>query len=510
MKVFIMKIINYPYLFILLLIFLLVNDPCFASNNSVSFSLEAISKNIKSNSWSIVVPNFLIEKKSHLTLLDGDGHEVNAEFYVAATWGQKPETIYIRSVIIKAIKAPKIKSKYKLLWSISEESNLSNQSPQTSMGYDAKLSASWLSSTFYAPVLSINNNKVVPWFDDAYQGYGRTIAKQDAKKQGKGLNRASIWLYDRTLSLYLLYLKTGDLKWKKSAHYSANFYQEHLDKAGGFTLKSGDMKYSNSQGLLLDYLFYPEQRTLDNIYLMYKKTLIWPVKIKKEGFWTERHHSIALSSVISYWALTGDTNASIRIKQLINEMESFLNVPYNQNCLQHPFESHEGWDLATAVCSPWMSALIIEQLWRYHHLTLDFKSIYIIEKLNEFLISRAVFKHIFAHKEVTAIPKYLVYLSPELNEKEDPWMDYQHACDVASAIAKGAYAQRILGKDTKQTVNILNLMIRSCYRSMYRGHGNRSWPIAPVRKFNWWFSSTGSFTWLLRYHNVSYTPSYTP
>jgi len=509
MKVYIMKTIDFLSLFIFYFIVFLVSYSCFASNGSVDFTLKPIKKNIENNSWSIVVPNFLIANNSHFTLLDVKGLEVSTEFYVAATWSHKSEPTYIRSIIINPIELSKTSNKYTLTWNNNKNKNSSNKTPKIVMSYNANLSASWLSKTFYSPILSTKENKAVPWFDEAYQGYGRFITDKHSKERSKGLNQASIWLYDRTLALYLLYIKTGDLKWKKDAHDSAVFYQDHLDESGGFTLKSGDMKYSNSQGLLLDYLFYPEQRTRNNIYLIYKKSLIWSEKIKKEGFWTERHHSIALTSAISYWVLTGDSDASKRIQRFLNEMVLFLNAPYNKNCLQHPFESHEGWKLATKVCSPWMSALIIEQLWRYYHLALDFKSISIIEKLTRFLVDRANFKYSFK-SEVTAIPKYLVYLSPNLNEKEDAWMDYQHACDVASAIAKGAYAQQLLGKDTKKSVNTLNLMLRSCYRSMYRGHGDNAWPIAPIRKFNWWFSSTGSFTWLLNHYGISYNASYIP
>jgi len=509
MKVFIMKVTNFIFLFVFYSILLLVSYSSLASNGSVDFTLHPINKNMKNNSWSIVVPNFLIKNNSHFILLNVKGHELSTEFHVTATWPHKSGPTYIRSIIINPIQLSKNSNKYTLAWSNNKNKNSSNKIPKISMSYHANLSASWLSKTFYAPTLSAKENKAVPWFDEAYQGYGRFITDKSFKERSKGLNQASIWLYDRTLALYLLYIKTGDLKWKKDAHDSAVFYQNHLDENGGFTLKAGDMKYSNSQGLLLDYIFYPEQGTRDNIHLIYKKSLIWSAKIKKEGFWTERHHSIALTSAISYWTLTGDPDASKRIQQFLNEITLFLNSPYNQNCLQHPFESHEGWKLATKVCSPWMSALLIEQLWRYYHLALDFKSISIIERLTRFLVGPANFKYSFKN-EVTAIPKYLVYLSPSLNEKEDAWMDYQHACDVASAIAKGAYAQQILGEDTKQSVNILNLMLRSCYRSMYRGHRNHAWPIAPIRKFNWWYSSSGSLTWLLNYHDVSYNASYIP
>lgn len=506
-----MKLTNSTYLIVFYFFSMLVSSTCFASKGGVNFTIEAINQNPVNFTWSIVVPNFHIKENSFLWLSDENGQEINAEFYITALWQHDSEVSYIRSLVIKSYQPVFENSKYSLQWRIKHSNIKTEPLPQLPMTFNAQLSDDWLSKTFYAPMSSFKENQIAPWFDEAYQGYGRYVSEivYKTNRQSNDSNRASIWLYDRTLALYLLYMKTGNLKWKRDAHDSAIFYQDHLDEQGGFTLKSGDMKYSNSQGLLFDYLFYPEQRTKRNIYLLYKKSLSWPTAIQKEGFWTERHHSIALTSAISYWLLTGDISASKRVKRFIDEMTSYIIDPVNQSCLKHTFKAHEGWNLATDVCSPWMSALIIEQLWRYHHLTLSYNSLALIEKLTGFLIGTATYNYNFT-KEETAIPKYLVYLSPDLTEKEDPWMSYQHACDVASAIAKGAYAQKLLSKENKKTIETLNLMIRSCYRSLYRSHGDKAWPIAPIRKFNWWFSSSGSFTWLLKYHGVTYTPRYNP
>ena len=475
------------------------------ATDSMSFELTAASQKSNHTSWSIVAPNYLINKNSIFRLINNNGEEINATFIEAASWPSFNEELYLRSFVIFVEQQLKTNVKYKLTWTDSQQSNLSKFSKRVEINHHASYPINWLAKTHFSPILSERENKDTRWFDQAHLGYAKGVTTE---KQKARLNTPSVWLYDRTLALYQLYLKTGDIQWKVAAHESATFYQEHIDEKGRFTLKNGDMKYANTQGLLLDYLFYPNSKTKENIDAIYQHTLTWPSKIKTSGFWTERHHSVALGAAISSWELNLDRQSLSRINAFLNGMSNKL-LNNNNNCLDHSFASHEGWKKKTDVCSPWMTALLVQQLWRYHHLSFDFQSLEIISQFTDFLIADGSYIHAFK-KVPTAIPKYLSYMALSLSEKQAPFSDFQHACDVADSIAKGVYAKQMFKLEHNLPKKTLKDMLRACYRSMYRRHGDKAWRIAPTRKFNWWYANTASFTWLLDRHGISYTPDFIP
>ncbi len=478
--------------FILLLV--LTSFQSFAFNGQVSFTLIPITKTKDIRSWSIVFPNSVVKDSFYLSLIDNQGNVVEATFDSVLLWPKQSATGYLRSVLIKTTKQLNTQN-YTLKWQNKKSSNIQLKQTINPVSHHANLSANWLSQTFYTPMLNANAYEEFSWFDNANAHYANfVISPVLFKKREFSLKTAAPWLYDRPLALFMLYLKTGDLYWKILAHEAALNYKKNVDKQGNFSLKPNDMKYSNTQGLLLDYLFYPNQDTLDVISSLYKKTLEWQTTIKKQGFWTERHHSIALSTAISYWAIFND-------KLAFNRIESFnknlLKKLQNNICLSHPYESHEGRDVDTDVCSPWMTALLIEQLWRFHHLSYSYESVLVISKLSDFLADDGLFYYTYG-KEYSAVPKYLTNLNNDIKENNDPWSDINHACDVSSALAKGLYLNKLLGHLLPQQLTTLNQMLKACYRSMHRSNPNVAWPIVPMRKFNWWYTTSGSFTWLMR------------
>jgi len=465
-----------------------------ASQGQLKFSLSAVAEAGPTQSWSIVFPNHLVFNNAHFSLLNAKGKVIEATFNSILLWPDQGASKYQRSIQITTSKKVPLNT-LTLKWQDDDIPNINKPISFSHNTHHAILTANWLTQSYYAPMLEANAYQQFSWFDNANEHYANYITSPELMKKRKlTIETAAPWLYDRPLALYLLYFKTGSLYWKVQAHKAATFYKNNIDELGNFSLKPNDMKYSNTQGLLFDYLFYPRKDTLEVITNLYKKTTKWQPIIKTEGFWTERHHSVALAAAISYWAIFNDNKALNRI-ELFNE--NLSQKLQNDICLSHPYESHEGKKLDTNVCSPWMTAQLIEQLWRFHHLSFSFESVKTIGKLGDFLANEGIFHHTYG-KEYSAVPKYLANLNDRVKQNISPWSDLHHACDVSSALSKAIYLNKFLVKD--QTVNIksLNLMLKTCHRSMRRTNPNEAWPIVPLRKFNWWYTTTGSFTWLMK------------
>jgi len=473
---------------------LLFSFQSFASSGQLTFSLNVVKENKQTSSWSMVFPNNLVPSNAQLLLFNVKGEVVQATFSSILLWPNQGPVDYQRAVQITT--NYNINSNnFTLKWQKSHITNIKKPLSFDDNTHHANLTAKWLSLSYYAPILEANAYEPFSWFDNSNEHYANFIVSLELMKKKKlSIEIAAPWLYDRPLALYMLYFKTGSLYWKEQAHTAASFYKNNIDEHGNFSLKPNDIKYSNTQGLLFDYLFYPDKGTLETITRLYNKTIDWPAIIKAKGFWTERHHSVALSAAISYWAIFNDNKALNRI-ELFNEGISLK--LQNDICLSHSYESHEGKKLDTNVCSPWMSALLIEQLWRFHHLSYSYKSVHNISKFTTFLVNQGMFNYTYG-KEYSAVPKYLANLNNNIKENNDPWSDLNHACDVASALSKSIYLNNLLKSEHPKNLELLNQMVKTCYRSMHRTSSNDAWPIVPIRKFNWWYTTTGSFTWLMK------------
>lgn len=448
----------------------------------------------KEKTWVIALPNYLIDYKNKIKLLNSEGQALKAAFQTTLFWPTQTNSKYLRAIIVSTNEDFQSNS-FSLTWEKSESTNLTQSIASTKISYDVLLSKDFLSLILPTPYLPLDKNLKNKWFDNAHIRYGNFINNPELlPKHQFDINTPSIWLYDRAYNLYLLYIKTGELKWKKSAHEAAQFYKSKLTKQGYFSLKeTPDLKYANTRGLLYDYIFYPDASTKQAIKNIYTMTLTWSPEIKKEGFWTERHHSVAFETAISHWLINNNPNIKSRVNEFVENAHKYITLPYNKGCLKHSYLSHEGKNLETSVCSPWMSALIIEQFWRYHFLTDDYKSATIIAKFGTFLSKDGLFNYTYG-KEFSAVPKYLTLFSAPEKEKNSAWVDLHHACDVASAMAKSAYFKA----DNKQLIQKITDMLKTCQRSMNRSNPNDAWPLVPARKFNWWYGTTSSFTWLLK------------
>jgi len=381
---------------------------------------------------------------------------------------------------------------------------------------DVELPEAWLNQALYSPVIYQTNNLDWGWFDKAHGRYASfsvdesLIAQQHkpkdpTKKATLPSTSASPWLFDRPYNFYQLYFKSGDLHWKRVAHQQAQFFISKLDRQGDFTLKGReDLKYMLSAGLLLDYLFYPSQQTREAIEKMTAKGLAWPERYSTRlGFWTERHLSSAFNLAVNQWELDGSASAHARVQQLLEGIKADLKLERTSqgSCIRHRLKAHTSKDSEVMVCSPWMSALLVEQLWRYYWLTKDAAVADMIIDFAELLLERGIYT--VEHKGTTLyIPDYLVFFGESIFQERNSWNDRQHGCDVAGMVYKAVYLKRQRQQDDLLLSLLADELFKTCERTANqpgsRAEANPAWALKPLRKFNWWFSSNGSLTWILQ------------
>lgn len=326
---------------------------------------------------------------------------------------------------------------------------------------------------------------------------------------------ASQWLYDKAQVFYQLYLGTGEEQWKHDADNFINFYKSQINSKGFFKLsKPKDIKYLMGRSLVYDYLLNNNQSSLQILSSMYEASLNWRSEYSfSQGFWTERHHAAALNIAMSYWELTGDENAKNRVERLISSIYNMTFHPKNswalRNCPQHSFSSHEGWGDKNPVCSPWMMALLADNLWRYFWLTGDVKSADLLSGFADFITNEGTYIANEGEIKGHIVPKYLVSLDNPKQEELEPWSDRTHTCDVAAMVGKGVYIKQIKKQSILNTQNRFNQLAELCksqhlaivekYKYVTLTHLKSS----PPRKFNWQYSTTDDLPWLMMVLNQS-------
>ena len=218
------------------------------------------------------------------------------------------------------------------------------------------------------------------WYTGPQIQYANYVSDASAlTKDGYPPERASQWLYDRPQALYQLYIMTGDTAWLYAANNAVNFYIKHINSDGYFDLKKRfDPKYLMPKGLQYAYMLTGNEQAKNALARMYKKSFEWnPNYSLKRGFWTERNQAAALNVALSYWEVTGENSALDRVHDIIDATYVMTFTPVNgwpiRNCPQHSYKAHEGEGADKPVCSPWMMALLGDNLWRFYRITGDEK-----------------------------------------------------------------------------------------------------------------------------------------
>jgi len=461
------------------------------------FSLPFPQKKLPVNStMSVYINNKLIPAKITFSLL----------------WPKKHSTNSVRVLNIELENLPIDARSMTLTWQHADHSLIESSAVSK---IDAKLiypNKHWLRETL---LLTSNRGVDEHWYRHIQELMAIYLANEKLLAKNKyPRNVASQWLYDRAQVFYQLYLSGNKNQYKRQADLFVVFYKSQINENGFFKLsKPKDIKYLMGRSLVYDYLLNQNISSLTTLKTMFQASLSWNGSYGGRGFWTERHHAAALNIAISYWELTGSEAANNRIKELISGVFLMTFKPINgwsiRNCPQHTFKSHEGWGDSSPTCSPWMMALLADNLWRYYLLTGDESSAKLLSAFSDFMLKEATYianeGKIVGH----LIPKYIVSLDNPKQEELEPWSDREHMCDVAAMIGKGVIIKKERGNKYFSVNQLFKKMSEQCkaaklaviekYKYVKLTHLRSK----PPRKFNWQYSSTDDLPWLMHTLNGS-------
>lgn len=311
-------------------------------------------------------------------------------------------------------------------------------------------------------------------------------------------DKASQYLYDRPRALFQLYLLTGNKKWRAQAINASQYYIAHLNDDGYFSLiENKDIKYSMPRGLFYYYQLTGNTEAKDAIGRIYTASLNWKPSYSGQGFWTERNQAAALEAALTYYELTEDKAAQQRVETILAAtlkmtMQPEANWP-QRGCPQHSFKSHEGGADQSAVCSPWMLALLADPIWRYSQITDSKTAIQLLQQFGRFIVEHGTY--VGTNKfSGQYLPKYLVVFDNKQMEDINPWNDVQHSCDVAALLGKALYVSDTISKHEK---TVFLSLLEPCKSKSNKLNDNKLyWQVRPARKFGWEYSTTSDLPWL--------------
>ncbi len=216
-------------------------------------------------------------------------------------------------------------------------------------------------------------NAVAPWYDaylvDQFDSSLRYISA--------GRRDFAAHLFDRPATYVKIYTRHGEAPHLLAALQAGDFYIQHLSPEGFFDIKpQQDLKYTFTEGPALLYLLTGDQRyrlAID------RAVAAWDSRTRiaytGAGFWTERHHAFGLMAYLHAYEVSGDP-------RLLDMADRYFDASWTMQISPgdgrepngawlHTGASHGDGDPDDWITSPWMSAFLVDAIWKYWVLTGD-------------------------------------------------------------------------------------------------------------------------------------------
>ena len=158
-------------------------------------------------------------------------------------------------------------------------------------------------------------------YDSAEKNFFYTIINQNGTTPIDYKTQAEPWLYDRSSGMYELYFRSGFATALREAIRSTDFYVNHLDASGFFTLKPGDPKYSYNESLAYTYWLLGDNRMLAPISTVVNAfdgtATHWTPNL---SFWTERNSGDKLLANEIAYEVTGNATFKTNVQTIVGDL----------------------------------------------------------------------------------------------------------------------------------------------------------------------------------------------
>jgi len=371
-------------------------------------------------------------------------------------------------------------------------------------------------------------------FDPDDNAYDRFLQTQFAWAEALPTDDPHAWLFDRSSTLFKLYVRSGRIEHLRAAVQSYRFYMSKLVRTGPVSgrqcgggwafgeVNSCDAKYVYIEPILLA-LGLAGDDSLHDTALVDKMAALWA-----DGGWigvrgpytridqpfTERQMGLGLLAIVNAYEITGDAKyrqqIAERIGWLLDHQQKNPDGQPADGSWRHSWQQHEGgdYDAATDIrgASPWMSENIIDGLWHAWLATGDARVPGMITAFGQYLekhgwIAPSTFEragHSWRDDCSGEDGEIAWYWSSSLadldtlirTQDNDGWYSDAHTVELGLPVAAALYFETDPAKRTAlqhRLDGIAHAYDTACARSR-----------KPPRKFNWNNRGASVVQWLIR------------
>lgn len=362
------------------------------------------------------------------------------------------------------------------------------------------------------------------WYDEAMADYFPTAINQFAHRvEEKFLipyqQNYEPWLYDRSMTFFMVYIRQGGLEPLRQAHRAAQYYASLMRPDGKFGLldehRGPDMKYGYQECLATDYWLTGDEGLKEasrRVTALLGGT--WKPDYNPErGFWNERGLAFALLNATGAYEFLGEAAWLDKAREQFQAVHALqfnppAGAPRGTGCAVHRGKQHgeKGESLEGWYCSPWMGALLADAMLRYYLVSGDPQVPEAILGLGRFAASRALYAvETPQSKRAYLVPSYIASAEDPARSLNERTTDQQHALDVARSIALALYfcppgdpSRAVLEKSLDELIDTARYDFQRNHNKLAEKFAKPSYPVSPPRRFNWWFRTTADLDWLLQ------------
>lgn len=352
-------------------------------------------------------------------------------------------------------------------------------------------------------------------FDSAQKNFFYTIINQNPGITVNYKTDPEPWLYDRASAMYALYFRSGFGTALRQAVQASDFYLDHLDSSGFFTLKPGDPKYAYNESLAYTYWLLGDNRVLPEISTVVNAHASSSTRWSPDlNFFTERNAGYKLLANEMAYEVTGGANFKSNVQTIVGDLVFDQNgagglLPANRidGGLYHTGAQHDITEASSAdviIASPWMSVLVVDPMVRVF-------GVWQTSQVSDFIVRMGNFEKAASKTDdggqfggTTRYPDYLMRFDGTSDSRSDT--DVQHAMDVGSAAAWATYFASLRGTPDASLRQLANDLYATydVGVNFWTRPGGTNFNVSPPRRYSWEYKNSDSFSWAM--NNSDTTP----